>query len=936
MRFRNRPIGLAALPGMATVLAVAACSPPQSHGGGDGAAQRRSGAARREAKEIARLQASASPRHAWRAHSEVAGGWLQLREPLRARAGVGKLLVGARASFDLAIDAWGCASPLEQLAPVAPALATDSPFRIEYDHPGQGLLEAYVSGPLGIEQVVRVSRLPACAIAGAPLSLRIRSSPDWRAVLRDGVVELGEPSGRTLFLGHAFAEDAIGRELSTGLRVVDGEVRIEVAVGGAVLPIHIDPLLWERAQTRTVNAPGAAGDGFGASVALSDDTVLTAASGASVVGKVYAYERANLLAEPQVLVDPSSMTGGAFGRALAIDGNVAVVGAPNEVAIKAPGRAYLLTRSSADARWSIVEPALTAGRASAAADRFGSAVAVSGDLIIVGGPGVTSGEPSARGAGAVFAFRYKAGEVRSLGQLPFPHECARPHGATDGFAGYGFGSSLSLNGTTALVGAPGSAACSGSAYLYEAEDGVFGSGVALLPTATGALGENDRFGEVVGLSASLAVIGAPYWRATDDAKEPVGAVFAFEPSHGEAFAPLRPVRGTSFGLTVAVSSGVLAVGQAFPELVTDTSIYLYDPQSFDLQQLRAMGDETYTFWGSSLAASGRAVLVGSKNDRGLGKLQLLLLAAGSSCSASAECDSGYCVNGLCCASACDGVCEACSAALTGGEDGTCAFSKSGTSCGRATCSVDATEQYTFACNSGGACERRQLTCSPGRCLDSKCDLACTRSADCGAQGYCDGARCQGRRPLAMVCERGDQCASGACTDGVCCTEACGGQCEACDVADRIGTCVAVTGGPHGQRPECGSGSAVCSRRTCDGIARDSCAAFVGAEVLCDGPPCAGHAEIAAACRNGECLAPACDASCQSDYDCAAGLECGRAGECVMREPSSRRRLAACSLAAATPAAPSGPALCSFLVVVASLQRARSRARARNRKKERNI
>lgn len=45
---------------------------------------------------------------------------------------------------------------------------------------------------------------------------------------------------------------------------------------------------------------------------------------------------------------------------------------------------------------------------------------------------------------------------------------------------------------------------------------------------------------------------------------------------------------------------------------------------------------------------------------------------GNSCDAVSDCHTGFCVDGICCETACDDACESCSAAETGGEDGLCA------------------------------------------------------------------------------------------------------------------------------------------------------------------------------------------------------------------------------------------------------------------------
>ena len=54
------------------------------------------------------------------------------------------------------------------------------------------------------------------------------------------------------------------------------------------------------------------------------------------------------------------------------------------------------------------------------------------------------------------------------------------------------------------------------------------------------------------------------------------------------------------------------------------------------------------------------------------------LPEGDPCSGNSACGSGFCVDGVCCADACAGLCLACSAAKTGGANGTCAPVAAGT------------------------------------------------------------------------------------------------------------------------------------------------------------------------------------------------------------------------------------------------------------------
>jgi hypothetical protein len=110
------------------------------------------------------------------------------------------------------------------------------------------------------------------------------------------------------------------------------------------------------------------------------------------------------------------------------------------------------------------------------------------------------------------------------------------------------------------------------------------------------------------------------------------------------------------------------------------------------------------------------------------------LAPGASCSQDASCASGFCVDGVCCANACIGPCRSCNQP---NADGVCQSYPSGTDpqreCGSATC------------NGAGACGSAPTT------------------------GKQNGS----------VCQRGSECTSGFCTDGVCCNEACGDVCRSC-------------------------------------------------------------------------------------------------------------------------------------------------------------
>lgn len=77
-------------------------------------------------------------------------------------------------------------------------------------------------------------------------------------------------------------------------------------------------------------------------------------------------------------------------------------------------------------------------------------------------------------------------------------------------------------------------------------------------------------------------------------------------------------------------------------------------------------------------------------------------ALGSGCSSGSDCQSGHCVDGVCCESGCDGVCESCNA----GDAGTCAPDARRTDprdeCGSYYCS--GARSCSTTCDTGADCK----------------------------------------------------------------------------------------------------------------------------------------------------------------------------------------------------------------------------------------
>ncbi|MGZ3422896.1 MAG: kelch repeat-containing protein, partial [Polyangiales bacterium] len=235
-----------------------------------------------------------------------------------------------------------------------------------------------------------------------------------------------------------------------------------------------------------------------------------------------------------------------------------------------------------------------------------------------------------------------------------------------------------------------------------------------------------------------------------------------------------------------------------------------------------------------------------------------LVPNGGACSQAGECNTGFCVTGLCCDKACNGACEACNLSAS---SGTCTGVSGDPPAGK-TCSG-------FSCNAGA------------------CRATCASASDCDAAHFCNGGACSAKKANGGSCAAAAECTSGTCADGVCCDRACNGQCEACDTLDARGTCVGVVGAPHGTRAACtGTGVGTECGPSCDGKDLAKCT-YAKTTAFCSASTCSGTTEThasfcdgAGACKDvpKDCGAYACGAttcrtSCASSGDCAPGSYC---------------------------------------------------------------
>src|SRR2546423_6092910 len=173
-----------------------------------------------------------------------------------------------------------------------------------------------------------------------------------------------------------------------------------------------------------------------------------------------------------------------------------------------------------------------------------------------------------------------------------------------------------------------------------------------------------------------------------------------------------------------------------------------------------------------------------------------------------------------------------------------------------------------------------------------CDNDCT-TGTCSDGVCCTGAACGAKRASGGKCGKADECQSGFCVDGVCCNTACSGGCVSCNQPDNMGDCQPVGPGvpdPHGicrkdspdtcgQSGLCNSQGGCAKYRHCTICKLGGCdgkASLVPSSV-CDGDGACIFG-VAVACSPSTCDVRNCRTTCTVDADCVAPNVCKK-GSC---------------------------------------------------------
>ena len=375
-------------------------------------------------------------------------------------------------------------------------------------------------------------------------------------------------------------------------------------------------------EQKITASDGAASDNFGRSVSADGNTLVVGApyddDRGSGSGSVYVYTRSSAtasFADEQKITASDGAAYDEFGFSVSVDGNTLVVGASlDDDRGTDSGSVYVYTRSSADESFAFQQK-ITAYDG-AASDEFGQSVSVDGNTLVVGAFG---DDDDGSSSGSVYVY------TRSSATASFVD--VQKITASDAAATDYFGWSVSVDGNTLVVNArldDDRGSSSGSVYVYTRSSAT--SQFAFQQKITASDGAyNDQFGSSVSVDGNTLVVGASL---DDDRGTDSGSVYVYTRSSAdESFAFQQKITAydgaasDEFGQSVSVDGNTLVVG-AFgddDDGSSSGSVYVYTRSSAtasfgNQHKITASGGAGSDEFGHSVSVDGNTLVVGANRD----------------------------------------------------------------------------------------------------------------------------------------------------------------------------------------------------------------------------------------------------------------------------------------------------------------------------------
>jgi len=446
------------------------------------------------------------------------------------------------------------------------AVPRASANRVEYR---RGILtEWYVNGPAGLEQGFTLNQRPQ-QIGRQPLTIALSLSGNLTAIADEngrGLSLIDSAGQAHLRYAGLTAYDSAGRELRAWLEVHGGRLLLRVDDSGARYPIVVDPTVQ---LAKLTASDGTTASWFGYSIAISGTTIVIGAPQATVGSNTYQ-------GAAYVFVEPK--TGWANAQQTA-----------------------KLTASDG-----------------APFNYFGGSVSIDGSTIVVGA--FDAYINSVPGVGAAYVYVEPSGgwaNMTETGKLT----------ASDGVMDDFFGFSVSVSGSTVVVGEPhaavGAAYDVGAAYVFVEPTGGWASMTQTAKLTSNGL-NGDQFGQTVSINGSTIAVGAPYAEIGSNFGQ--GAAYVFvEPGGG--WVDLTPTAELTvsggladqyLGMSIATNGTAVVAGAPGVNSFAGAAFVFVEPSGgwanmTQTAELTSSTGAANDLLGTSVAISGNTAVVGASH-----------------------------------------------------------------------------------------------------------------------------------------------------------------------------------------------------------------------------------------------------------------------------------------------------------------------------------
>lgn len=299
-----------------------------------------------------------------------------------------------------------------------------------------------------------------------------------------------------------------------------------------------------------------------------------------------------------------------FGSTVAISGDVIVVGAVETATsnISKTGAVYVFSKP--ENGWQdMQETAILTVEDAESYSKFGVSVDISNEVIIAGANSVTDSNSDFQGPGSAYVFvKPENGWVAMSQTAKFS--------TSNGLNGDAFGLSVAIEDDVIVVGSPGADSQSGKVFIYEKPSDGW---VDMSETAEIGLAFGTYLGESVAIDQEVIVVGAPRFAGFGG-----GNAYIFERPESGWTNDTSPIRllhdidgDRSFGVYVTIKDDVILVSDPNKE---GGIVYSYTKplegwtEMFETVSIAPSDIEVGDFFGGALALSEQFALIGSPFD----------------------------------------------------------------------------------------------------------------------------------------------------------------------------------------------------------------------------------------------------------------------------------------------------------------------------------